>query len=51
MLVDKHLHAQFKAPEEDTEEDLEEEEEVEDSIKEIASALVDILHVSDDPVV
>ena len=48
MLVDKRLHPQFEAPEEDTEKDLEEEEEAEDAIEEISSALVDLLSVSDD---
>jgi hypothetical protein len=55
-VIDEPLDARLKVggqipPEEDTEEDLEEEEEVEDSVEEIASALVDILYVSDDPTV
>lgn len=54
--IDEPLDARHEVggqipPEEDTEEDLEEEEEVDDSVEVIASALVDILHVSDDPAV
>jgi hypothetical protein len=54
--IDEPLDAQLEVGgqmplEEDTEEDLEEEEEVEDSVEQIASALVDILHVLDNPAV